>query len=245
MILSDSLVIIPTYKERENVVRMLETVMGLEQAFDVLVVDDNSPDGTADLVEQVKQRYPTRIHLMRRAGKLGLGTAYLDGFRWGLKNAGYRYFFEMDCDFSHNPKDLMRLREILVRNEGDVVVGSRYVRGGRVENWPAGRIALSYGASLYVRCITWMPVKDPTAGFVGYKREVLEKLDMRKIRFIGYAFQIEMKFAARQMGFSIREIPITFTDRVEGSSKMSKSIVREAIRGVLQMRWRSFWERYG
>ncbi len=216
--------------------------MALEQPFDVLVVDDNSPDGTAELVEAMQKRYPEgRISLMRRAGKLGLGTAYLDGFRWGLKRPAYRYIFEMDCDFSHKPADLIRLREMLERGEADVAVGSRYVRGGRVENWPVGRIALSYGASLYVRCITWMPVKDPTAGFVGYKREVLEKLDMSKIRFIGYAFQIEMKFAARQMGFKIGELPIVFTDRVEGSSKMSKSIVREAIRGVLQMRWWSFW----
>lgn len=241
--MSDSLVIIPTYKERENVVRMLETVMDLEPAFDVLVVDDRSPDGTAELVEEVKQRYPDRIFLMKRAGKLGLGTAYLEGFGWGLQRA-YRYLFEMDCDFSHNPQDLLRLRQMLEGGEGDVVVGSRYVRGGRVENWPAGRIALSYGASLYVRVFTGMPVKDPTAGFVGYKREVLEDLDMSKIRFIGYAFQIEMKFAARQMGYRICEIPITFTDRVEGSSKMSRAIVREAIFGVLQMRWRSFFSKY-
>ncbi len=244
MILSDSLVIIPTYKERENVVRMLETVMSLDFAFDVLVVDDHSPDGTAELVEGLQASYPHRIFLLKRAGKLGLGTAYLDGFRWGLQRP-YRYFFEMDCDFSHNPQDLLRLRQMLERDACDVVVGSRYVRGGRVKNWPSSRIALSYGASLYVRLITWMPVKDPTAGFVGYKRCVLEKLDMSKIRFIGYAFQIEMKFAARQMGFRIREIPITFTDRVEGNSKMSKSIVREAIRGVLQMRWRSFFSTYG
>ena len=237
--MSDSLVIIPTYNERENIARMVDTVFGLPQAFHLLVVDDGSPDGTADLVRELQQKYPGQLHLLERAGKLGLGTAYLDGFRWGLKRAeNYRYFFEMDADFSHTPADLIRLRAACHDGPGDVAVGSRYIKGGSVENWPLDRIILSYGASLYTRMVTWMPVKDPTAGFMCYSRPVLEAMDFSKIRFIGYAFQIEMKYTARKLGFRIVEVPITFTDRVAGKSKMHKSIIREAVFGVLSLRLR-------
>jgi dolichol-phosphate mannosyltransferase len=219
---------------------MIETVFALPVDFDILIVDDASPDGTAGLVRQAQERFPQRLFLLERAGKLGLGTAYIAGFRWGLERQ-YDYFFEMDCDFSHNPHDLPRLYDACSNGKADLVVGSRYVKGGRLENWPLDRRLLSYGASLYVRLITWMPVKDPTAGFVCYSRRVLERIDLDSIRFIGYAFQIEMKFASRQLGFRIAEIPITFTDRVEGSSKMSKGIVKEAILGVLEMRLRALF----
>lgn len=222
---------------------MIETVFGLAKDFDILVVDDGSPDGTGRLVEDLQEKYPHRLFLIEREGKLGLGTAYIAGFRWGLQRS-YEYFFEMDADFSHNPFDLLRLHKACSENGAEVAVGSRYVRGGRLENWPFGRILLSYGASLYVRMITWMPVKDPTAGFVCYRRRVLETIDLQKITFVGYAFQIEMKFASYLLGFRLAEIPITFTDRIEGSSKMSKGIVKEAVWGVIQMRLRSFFSSY-
>ena len=241
--MSDCLVIIPTYNEKENIVKMIQTVFSLEHAFHVLIVDDGSPDGTAGLVKALQGTYPGQLFLLERSGKLGLGTAYIAGFRWGLAR-DYEYFFEMDADFSHSPKDLVRLYEACTLRGGDLAVGSRYVRGGRLENWPWDRIMLSYGASLYVRCITFMPVKDPTAGFVCYTRRVLAAIDLSKIRFTGYAFQIEMKFATRQLGFKIIEVPSTFTDRVEGTSKMSKGIVKEAVLGVMQMRWRSFFSGY-
>ena len=231
--------IIPTYNERENIARMVETVFGLAHPFHLLVVDDGSPDGTAELVRELQQRYPSQLHLLERAGKLGLGTAYLDGFRWGLARPDhYAYFFEMDADFSHTPADLIRLRAACHDGPGDVAVGSRYTKGGSVENWPLDRIILSYGASLYTRIVTWMPVKDPTAGFMCYSRPVLEAMDFAKIRFIGYAFQIEMKYTARRLGFRIVEVPITFTDRIAGKSKMHKSIIREAVFGVLSLRLR-------
>ncbi|NJB86615.1 dolichol-phosphate mannosyltransferase [Lewinella marina] len=237
--LSDSLVIIPTYNERENITRMVEAVLGLSEPFHLLIVDDGSPDGTADLVRELQQRYPGALHLLERAGKLGLGTAYLDGFRWGLaRPEKYRYFFEMDADFSHTPADLIRLRAACHEGPADVAVGSRYTRGGKVKNWPLDRIILSYGASLYTRIVTGMPVKDPTAGFMCYSRPVLEKMDLDEIRFIGYAFQIEMKYTARQLGFRIVEVPIVFTDRIAGNSKMHKSIIKEAVLGVLSLRWR-------
>ncbi|NBC10038.1 MAG: glycosyltransferase [Bacteroidetes bacterium] len=242
--MSDRIVIIPTYNEKENIVRMIDKVFSLERDFHVLVVDDGSPDGTAALVQELQQQYPGRLFLKEREGKLGLGTAYIAGFRWGLAR-DYQFFFEMDADFSHNPDDLLRLYDACANQGGGVAVGSRYVKGGKLENWPFDRILLSYGASLYVRFITFMPVNDPTAGFVCYRREVLEAIDLDKIRFIGYAFQIEMKFAAHLLGFKIIEVPITFTDRIEGVSKMSKNIVREAILGVLQMRYRSFFKHYG
>lgn len=238
----DSLVIIPTYNEKENIVKMIDTVFGLEKDFHILIVDDGSPDGTAQLVKEQQQEYPDQLFMIERSGKLGLGTAYITGFKWGLERH-YEYFFEMDCDFSHDPNDLLRLYEAC-KNGADVVVGSRYVKGGRLENWPFDRIFLSYGASLYVRMITLMPVKDPTAGFVCYKRAVLSAIDLDKIRFVGYAFQIEMKFASRMLGFKIAEVPITFTDRIEGVSKMSKGIIQEAIWGVIQMRYNAFFNSY-
>lgn len=222
---------------------MIRTVMGLEKEFHLLIVDDGSPDGTADLVKELQQEFPGALHILERSGKLGLGTAYLTGFRWGLENQ-YEYIFEMDADFSHNPNDLLRLYAACKKEGADVAVGSRYVRGGKLSNWPADRVFLSRGASLYVRLITWMPVMDPTAGFICYHRKVLETIDLSKIRAIGYAFQIEMKYAARCLGFKIVEVPITFTDRVEGVSKMSSGIIKEAILGVLRMRWRSFFAKY-
>ncbi len=241
--MADSLIIIPTYNEKENIVRMIETVLGLHSSFHLLVIDDGSPDGTASLVKGLQTQYPDALFLIERPGKLGLGTAYITAFKWGLER-GYEYFFEMDADFSHNPLDLLRLYHKCKEEGADVAVGSRYVKGGKLENWPFDRILLSFGASLYVRFITQMPVKDPTAGFVCYRRKVLQTIDLDKIRFVGYAFQIEMKFAARSLGFRIAEIPITFADRIEGSSKMSKGIVKEAIMGVLQMRLRSFTSSY-
>lgn len=236
--MSDSLVIIPTYNEKENIPRMLDTVMALTPArggsFHVLVVDDGSPDGTADLVREARDRYPGRIHLLERSGKLGLGTAYIAGFKWGLKE-GYDYLFEMDADFSHNPHDLERLREACMEGAG-VAVGSRYTRGGGVSNWPWHRIAMSYGASLYVNMVLRLGVKDPTAGFKCYRAETLRTIRLEHIHFVGYAFQIEMKYNARRLGFTIKEVPITFVDRELGTSKMSLNIFREAFLGVLQMR---------
>jgi dolichol-phosphate mannosyltransferase len=216
---------------------MLETVMALNTPYDVLVVDDGSPDGTADIVRDIIENWPSRIFLMERSQKSGLGTAYIQGFQWGLKRA-YNLFFEMDADFSHLPGDLDRLGEPIRKGEADLVVGSRYIRGGRLANWPLDRILLSRGASFYVQLITWMPVKDPTAGFVCYHRRVLEALNLDKIRFVGYAFQIEMKYASWLRGFRIREVPILFADRVAGISKMSTSIIKEAVFGVLQMKMR-------
>lgn len=230
----DKLVIIPTYNEKENIENILRKVFSLEGRFHVLVVDDGSPDGTAAIVKQLQQEFGAQLHIAERSGKQGLGTAYIFGFKWALAK-GYQYIFEMDADFSHNPDDLLRLYETC-STRADVAVGSRYVTGGKVKNWPFDRIFISYGASVYVRLITWMPVKDCTAGFVCYKREVLEKIPLDKVRFIGYAFQIEMKYRAWKLGFKIREVPITFVDRKEGVSKMSKGIVKEAIFGVWKMR---------
>jgi len=230
-----SLVIIPTFNEIENIQRMLDTVMSLEPEFNVLIVDDGSPDGTAKVVKE-NQKNHDRIHLLERSGKLGLGTAYIAGFHWALER-GYDLIYEMDCDFSHNPNDLVRLREACMNGAG-VAVGSRYTRGGKVSNWPVGRILMSYFASVYVNTILWLGVRDSTAGFKCYRREVLERIDLSRIQFIGYAFQIEMKYNARQLGFSIEEVPITFIDRELGTSKMSMNIFREAFLGVLQMRFR-------
>ena len=232
----DALVIIPTYNERENVVRMLETVMRLEGGFHVLVVDDGSPDGTAGLVRDVQASFPERIHLLERKGKLGLGTAYIAGFRWALARE-YAYVFEMDCDFSHNPNDLIRLKAACAAGAG-VAVGSRYVRGGKVDNWPWGRVLMSYFASIYVNMVLWLGVHDSTAGFKCYRREVLSRINLDRIRFVGYAFQIEMKHNAKRLGFRIAEVPITFIDRQFGTSKMSMGIFKEAFVGVLQMRFR-------
>lgn len=234
---SNSLVIIPTYNEKENVERMLDVVMALDaEPFDVLIVDDGSPDGTAKLVKAKMSEYPNRIHILERSGKLGLGTAYIAGFQWAL-NRDYTFIFEMDCDFSHNPKDLIRLR-VACESSGDVAVGSRYTKGGKVDNWPLGRILMSYFASVYVNAVLWLGVQDSTAGFKCYRRAVLERIDLSRIQFVGYAFQIEMKYNARQLGFQIVEVPITFIDRQFGSSKMSMNIFQEAFLGVLQMRFR-------
>lgn len=231
-----SLVIIPTYNEIENIERMLETAVALEPPFHILIVDDGSPDGTADAVLSFQKRHPEQIHLIQRAGKLGLGTAYIAGFQWAIERK-YDLIYEMDCDFSHNPKDLIRLRQACV-DGADVAVGSRYVKGGGVSNWPIGRILMSYFASVYVNTILWLGVRDSTAGFKCYRREVLESIDLKQIRFIGYAFQIEMKYNAKQLGFRIQEVPITFSDREFGTSKMSMGIFKEAFLGVLQMRLR-------
>ncbi|MFK8103272.1 MAG: polyprenol monophosphomannose synthase [Saprospiraceae bacterium] len=240
--MSDSLVIIPTYNEKENIAKIIAAVYALEKSFHILIVDDGSPDGTGQIVKELQKTHTDSLFLLERAGKLGLGTAYINGFQWGLDRS-YQYFFEMDADFSHSPKDLLRLYKACVGG-ADLAVGSRYVKGGKLENWPIDRILLSYGASWYVRLITQMPVKDPTAGFVCYRRKVLEALDLSKISFIGYAFQIEMKFATRSLGFRIEEVPITFVDRVEGTSKMNSSIISEAMKGVIQMRWNSFFSAY-
>jgi dolichol-phosphate mannosyltransferase len=231
-----TLVVIPTYNERANIQALLNQVLSLPEGFHVLVVDDGSPDGTAQLVKEIQNQFPTRIHLLERAGKLGLGTAYLAGFHWGL-NSGYDFIFEMDADFSHNPNDLSRLLHACLQEGADLAIGSRYVRGGGVINWPFNRIALSKGASIYTRLITGMPIKDPTAGFMCYSRKVLEALNLDRIRFVGYAFQIEMKFKAWRAGFKLKEVPITFQDRTQGVSKMHRGIIEEGIWGVLKLRW--------
>lgn len=233
--MSNSLVIIPTYNEKENIERMIRKVFSLPYAFHLLIIDDGSPDGTASIVKSLMQEFNGKLFLEERKGKLGLGTAYIHGFKWALARS-YQFIFEMDCDFSHNPDDLIRLREACV-NGGDVAIGSRYVKGGKIENWPMGRVLMSYCASIYVRIILWVPFKDTTAGFKCYKRAVLERINFDSIKFIGYAFQIEMKYLAYKLGFKVVEVPITFTDRVEGASKMSKGIFKEAILGVLKMKF--------
>lgn len=234
---SDSIVIIPTYNEKENIEKMLRTVMALPKAFNVLIVDDGSPDGTADIVKRLMQEFPDRIFIEERKGKLGLGTAYIHGFKWSISR-GYDFIFEMDADFSHNPNDLERLYNAC-KNGADAAIGSRYCKGGKVKNWPLGRILMSYFASVYVNIILWMGIRDTTAGFICYKREVLEKMALDNIRFMGYAFQIEMKYKAQQLGFKLVEVPITFIDRVLGASKMSTKIFKEAFWGVIQMRFGS------
>lgn len=238
----EKIVIIPTYNERDNIAAIIEAVIGLEKAFHILVIDDGSPDGTGTIVKSLFASYPGQLFLEERKGKMGLGTAYIHGFKWAI-NRGYRYIFEMDADFSHDPPDLERLYQACI-NGADLSVGSRYIKGGAVENWPANRIALSKGASLYTRIITNMPIMDPTAGFVCYSKKVLETINLDAITFVGYAFQIEMKFAAWKMGFSIKEVPITFRDRKLGVSKMNKSIVKEGILGVLRLRWMSMFKPY-
>ena len=242
MLLLEKLVIIPTYNEKENIEAIIAAVAGLQASFHILIIDDGSPDGTASIVKSLFPKYPGILFIEERRGKLGLGTAYIHGFKWAL-NKGYQYIFEMDADFSHNPKDLNRLYDAC-KSGADLAVGSRYVKTGAVENWPANRILLSKGASLYTRIITWMPIKDPTAGFVCYKKEVLESLNLDAISFTGYAFQIEMKFAAWKLGFKIEEVPITFKDRKLGASKMNKGIVKEGILGVLKLRWQSMFKDY-
>jgi dolichol-phosphate mannosyltransferase len=238
----DKIVIIPTYNEKENIEAIIAAVMNLPSLFHVLVIDDGSPDGTAALVKSLFAKYPNKLFLEERTGKLGLGTAYIHGFKWALKN-NYQYICEMDADFSHEPSDLIRLHEACV-NGADVAIGSRYVKGGAVENWPANRIALSKGASLYTRIITFMPVMDPTAGFVCYKANVINTISLDSISFVGYAFQIEMKFAAWKLGFKIEEVPITFKDRKLGASKMNKGIIKEGIFGVIKLKWQSISKNY-
>jgi dolichol-phosphate mannosyltransferase len=239
----EKLVIIPTYNEKENIEKIVRAVDMLQQDFHVLVIDDGSPDGTADLVRKIQAHYSNSLFLEERKGKLGLGTAYIHGFRWAIER-GYNYIFEMDADFSHNPLDLNRLYNACKNDGADVAVGSRYVRGGSVVNWPWDRNALSKGGSIYTRLITWMPFRDPTAGFVCYKREVLETINFEQIHFTGYAFQIEMKFAAWKLHFKIKEVPIQFEDRKYGESKMSKGIIKEGVLGVLQLRWYSLFTDY-
>lgn len=231
-----NIVIIPTYNEKENIEKIIRKVFSLSEGFHILIVDDGSPDGTANIVKGLQQEFTDQLHIEERTGKLGLGTAYIHGFKWCLAK-GYDYIFEMDADFSHNPEDLPRLLDSCVNNGADMSVGSRYVRGGKVVNWPFNRIFISYGASLYVRAILWLPVKDCTAGFVCYSAKVLQTLDLDNIRFVGYAFQIEMKYRTWRKKFKIKEVPITFVDRIEGESKMSGGIIKEAVVGVWKMRF--------
>ena len=239
----EKLVIIPTYNERENIEAILCAIYNLKQDFHVLVIDDGSPDGTAELVKELQSKYNNTVFIEERKRKLGLGTAYIHGFKWGLAK-GYRFIFEMDADFSHNPADLPRLYQACKSGGADVAIGSRYVKGGGVVNWPKNRIFLSKGGSLYTRMILWTPVSDQTAGFVCYKREVLETINLEEIHFVGYAFQIEMKFAAWKLGFKLKEVPINFQDRKYGESKMNRGIVKEGILGVLKLRWYSFFTNY-
>lgn len=241
--MSRSLVIIPTYNEIENIHAIVRKVFGLSVPFHLLIIDDGSPDGTATAVKELQKQYPDRLHLLERAGKLGLGTAYIFGFKWALQQS-YDYIFEMDADFSHNPEDLIRLHTACHVEGNDLAVGSRYVTGVNVVNWPMKRVLMSYFAGTYVRAITSMPVMDPTAGFVCYRKKVLETIDLDNIRFVGYAFQIEMKFNTWKLGFRIKEVPIVFTDRTQGNSKMSKGIFKEAVFGVIAMKLRSVFSRY-
>lgn len=233
--MSDSIIIIPTYNEIENVVAMTRKVMSFEKQFHILYVDDNSPDGTAQKIEELQQEFPNKIFLEKRPGKMGLGTAYIHGFKWAISR-DYDYIFEMDCDFSHNPEDLIRLYQACATEGADVSIGSRYCKGGKVKNWPLKRILMSYFASLYVRTILWIGIKDTTAGFKCYRKQVLEKINLDGIPFKGYAFQICMKYSALRHGFKVKEVPITFIDRQYGESKMSTGIFKEAFFGVWKMR---------
>ncbi|MFP4470255.1 MAG: polyprenol monophosphomannose synthase [Bacteroidales bacterium] len=235
--MAEKLVIIPTYNEKENIGKIIRYVFNLESEFDILIVEDNSPDGTADIVKRLMKEFPGRLHIQERKGKLGLGTAYIHGFKWALER-DYEYIFEMDADFSHNPDDLIRLHNAM-KSGADVAIGSRYVDNViRVVNWPMGRVMMSYFASKYVRVITGLKIADSTAGFVGYRRKVLEAIWFEKINFIGYAFQIEMKLTSVKLGFKVVEVPIIFTDRKEGTSKMSGSIFQEAVFGVIKLAYK-------
>ena len=240
--MTDRLVIIPTYNEKENIEVIVRKVFSLETAFDILVIEDNSPDGTADIVKVLQKEF-SQLHIIERKGKLGLGTAYITGFKWALEN-NYEYVFEMDADFSHNPEDLVRLYDACANQGGDMAIGSRYVSGVNVVNWPMGRVLMSYFASKYVRIVTGMKIHDATAGFKCYTKKVLETINLDKIRFKGYAFQIEMKFTTWKFGFNIIEVPIIFTDRTQGTSKMSGGIFNEAVWGVIKMKLRSFFTKY-
>ncbi|MEN9369986.1 MAG: hypothetical protein RI952_851 [Bacteroidota bacterium] len=239
--MSDSLVIIPTYNEKENIEKMIRKVLSLEPEFHLLLVDDGSPDGTGTIIKELQKEFPNQLFLIERSGKLGLGTAYITGFKWALAHH-YHFIFEMDADFSHNPDDLIKLRNSCA-DGADLAIGSRYKSGINVVNWPMSRVLLSFYASKYVQFITGMPINDATAGFKCYRRAVLQSIDFNKIKFVGYAFQIEMKFTTWKKGFQIIEVPIIFTDRSEGTSKMSKGIVKEAILGVIQMKLRSYFQK--
>ncbi len=244
MTASRSLVVIPTYNEKENIELLLQAIFALPIDFDVLIVDDGSPDGTADLVRRAQQQFPNRIHLLEREGKQGLGTAYIAGFRYALAR-DYEYIFEMDADFSHNPEDLVRLYEACAQDGYDLAVGSRYVTGVNVVNWPIKRVLISYFASYYVQQVTGMPFKDATAGFKCYRRCVLEAIDPDRVQFVGYAFQISMKFNTWKHGFKVTEVPIIFTDRTRGTSKMSSKIFWEAFGGVIVLKVKSWFRKYG
>lgn len=239
----EKIVIIPTYNEKENIALIIEKVFSMNQGFHILVVDDSSPDGTGDIVKSLMTKYPGQLFIEERHDKLGLGTAYIHGFKWGIEK-GYQYIFEMDADFSHNPEDLERLYDACKTGGADLAIGSRYVAGGKTENWPLDRKIYSKGGALYTKLITWMPIQDPTAGFMCYKREVLDAINLDEISFVGYAFQIEMKFASWKLGFKIKEVPITFIDRKIGYSKMNKGILKEGVLGVLKIQWHSLFKDY-
>ena len=241
--MSDSLIIIPTYNEKENIEKIIRKVFSLDKSFHILVIEDGSPDGTANIVKELQKEFTDNLFIEERTGKLGLGTAYIHGFKWALKK-DYQYIFEMDADFSHNPDDLIRLYNACNKAGGDVSIGSRYVQGVNIVNWPMSRLLMSFFASKYVKMITGMPVHDATAGFKCYKREVLETIKFNRIQFVGYAFQIEMKFKSWKYGFNIIEVPVIFTDRTEGDSKMSSGIFREAVFGVIQMKVKSFFRKF-
>ena len=241
--MSDSLIIIPTYNEKENIEKIIRKIFSLEKSSHILVIEDGSPDGTANIVNELKKEFTTNLHIEERSGKLGLGTAYIHGFKWALKR-DYQFIFEMDADFSHNPDDLIRLYNACSSEGGEVAIGSRYVKGVNIVNWPMSRLLMSFFASKYVKFITGMPIHDSTAGFKCYKREVLETINFNKIQFIGYAFQIEMKFKAWKYGFNVVEVPVIFTDRTEGTSKMSGGIFFEAVFGVLQMKIKSIFQKF-
>lgn len=241
---SDCVVVIPTYNEKENIAAIIDAVMGQPHQMDVLIIDDGSPDGTADIVREKMGEYPGRVHMVERKGKLGLGTAYIAGFRWALERPNYEYIFEMDADFSHKPDDLMRLYQACSAEGADMAVGSRYLTGVNVVNWPMGRVLMSYYASAYVRLVTGMTVRDTTAGFACYRRRVLQTIELDKIKFKGYAFQIEMKFTTLKCGFTIKEVPIIFVNRENGTSKMSGGIFGEAVFGVIRLKWNSFFRKY-
>lgn len=239
----EKLVIIPTYNEKDNIEAIIRYVFSMQKNYHILVVDDSSPDGTIDIVIKLQAEYPEQLFLEIRKGKLGLGTAYIHGFKWALSRE-YEYIFEMDADFSHNPEDLERLYSACKIDGADLAIGSRYVSGGNVKNWPWDRILISKGGALYTKLITWMPIKDPTAGYVCYSRKVLNAINLDEISFVGYAFQIEMKFVAWKSGFAIKEVPITFIDRRFGVSKMNKGIIKEGIGGVLMIQFQSFFKKY-
>jgi len=241
--MSDSLIIIPTYNEKENIEKIIRKVFSLDKSFHILVIEDGSPDGTADIVKGLQKEFSDNLHIEERSGKLGLGTAYIHGFKWALYK-DYQFVFEMDADFSHNPDDLIRLYNACSSEGGEVAIGSRYVKGVNIVNWPMSRLLMSFFASKYVKFITGMPIHDSTAGFKCYKREVLETINFNKIQFVGYAFQIEMKFKSWKYGFNVVEVPVIFTDRTEGTSKMSGGIFFEAVFGVLQMKIKSLFRKF-